>query len=141
MVKELGDFYLVDEGFLTVFLGVSGFFSKCLDCDPFLVLEADSQIDGCEVTLTQSFFCLEQIMKIVLIHEVFTLRLPLVELFGVVAVKLLRLVVGADKLKSIRHSQSFFLGLVLRPEHLEDGVEGDHEPFLGLLVLRSGEED
>jgi hypothetical protein len=122
-------------------LRVGSLFSECFDCDPSLVFEADSQVDGCEVALAQSFFCLEKVMKIVLIHDVLTLRLPLIKIFDVVAVKLLRLEIGADKLKSVGDSQAFILGLVLGTEHLEDGVKADHESLFGLFVLGSGEED
>jgi len=73
MIEKLCYFYLVYECLFSILLGVGSLLSECFDCDPLLVLETDSQVDGCEVTFAQSFFSLEQIMKIVLIHQMFAL--------------------------------------------------------------------
>ena len=51
------------------------------------------------------------------------------------------LAIGGDEFESEWCPQALFLGFVLGPQDLEDGVEADHEAPLELAILGSGVED
>ena len=89
MIEELRDFDLVDQSFLPVLLRVSGLLPEGLDGDLLLVAETDPQVDSCEVALSQSLLSLEQVVKVVLVHMVFEIYLPLLQLLHVIAKELL----------------------------------------------------
>ena len=74
-------------------------------------------------------------MEVELVHKVFELTLPLLDVLGVIAVELHWLVVGTDEADTRGGAKEFFLGFVLGPDDLEDGVKSDHEAaFCGLVV-------
>jgi hypothetical protein len=62
-------------------------------------------------------------------------------------VELHGLIIGADETDAGGGAEEFFFGLVLGPDDLEDGVEGDHEAALaglavhGMIEHRFGSED
>lgn len=141
MVEHLGDLYLVDQGLLSVLLREGGLLPEGLYGHLLLVLQIDPEVHGREVPFAEPFFCLEKIVEVELIHNVLELHLPLLNFLGVIAVKLLGVVIGADELDAGGRSEDLLLGFVLGPEDLEDGVEADHESALVGLGLDGVVED
>lgn len=135
MVEHLRYFNFIDECFFAIFLRKGGLLSEGFNGYLSLISEADSQIDSGKVTLSESFFSFEQIVKIKLIHKVLKLSLPLLNILGVITVELHGLIIGADETDARWCTEEFFLGLILRPDDLEDSVEGDHEAPLGGLAV------
>ena len=136
MIEHSCDFDLVNESFLSIFLGVCSFFPERLNRHFLLVFELHSQIYSSEVSLSQPFFCLEEFVKVELIHVLAELDFPFFNLFYVVAVKVLWFCALADELDSEGRTQSFFLPRRFGPEYLEDGLKSDIEAFAILPVFR-----
>ena len=65
-----------------------GLLSEGLDCNFLLVSQTDSQIHSGKVALAESLFGLEQIVEVELVHKVFELTLPLLDVLRVIAVEL-----------------------------------------------------
>lgn len=80
-------------------------------------------------------------MEIELIHDILELYLPFLQILGIITIDLLQLEVGADKLNACGRSKDLLLWLVLGPDDLEDGVEGDHESSLAGLAVHRMVED
>jgi hypothetical protein len=80
-------------------------------------------------------------VEVELVHEILEFDFPPLDFLEAIAIKLLGLIVGADKLDARWNSEDLLLGFVLGPDNLEDGVEGDHEPPLADLALDGVVED
>lgn len=141
MVEHLCDLYFVYEGLFSVLLREGGLFPEGLYGHLLLVLQIDPEVHGRKVSLPESFFSLEKIMEVELIHNVLELHLPLLNFLRVIAVKLLRVIIGADELYAGGRSEDLLLWFVLGPEDLEDSVEADHESAFAGLGLEGVVED
>lgn len=80
-------------------------------------------------------------MKIKLIHEIFELNFPLLDLLGILAIKLLGFVIGANKLDASRCSKYFFFRLILGTDDLEYRIKGNHEALLAGFVINGMMQD
>ena len=76
MIEHFGDLDLVNKCLLPIFLRKSCLLSKGLDGHLLLILQVNSQVDSCKVSLPKSFLSLEQFMEVKLIHDIFEFQLP-----------------------------------------------------------------
>lgn len=76
-------------------------------------------------------------MKIELIHKILELNFPFLNLLGILTIKLLRLVIGADEFDACWCAKYLLLRFVLGPDDLKNSIEGDHEsPLVGFVINR-----
>jgi len=136
VVEHLGDFDFVYQGLLAVLLGKGCLFTEGLDRHLFLVSQVDAKVDCGEVALPQTLFGLEEFVEVELVHELLEFLLPLLDLFGRVPVKLLRVEVRTYKFYPCRSAEYLFFGFVLGPQDLENGIESNHEALLGEFAFR-----
>lgn len=75
-------------------------------------------------------------MEVELCHKTFALDFPFLNLFRVVAVKLLRFEVGAQESKSLADTKGLSVWVVFRSDDLKNCIKRYHECFFLLFLLR-----
>lgn len=135
MIEHFCYLDLVYQRLLSVLLRKGGLLPESFDCYLLLVLEVDAEVNGSKVSLAQPFFSLKKIVEVELVHNVLQLHLPLLDFFGVIAIKLLRVVVGTDELYASRRSEDLLLRFVLGPKDLKDSIKANHKSSLVILGL------